>query len=270
MADWELIYEREPLPGSWNMAVDEYLFLLAQKSGLTYLRFYTWLRPTVSLGCSQDISKVLKLEECRRRGVDVVRRMTGGKLVLHHLEVTYSLASARTDLFSPTLEGSYRLISEALVRGLRLLGLPAELAASTPSAYARSHLPCFAYPARNEVEINGKKAIGSAQKRSGTCFLQHGSIPLVKEAELLAAVAYGLDPVRADSMTSLSDELGRPVSYAQAVDHLIEGFKQQFQAELAARQFTPEERNIIEKIENRKYASWSWTGERQEPPRFDF
>jgi len=270
MTDWELIYDREPLPGSRNMAVDEYLFLLAQKSKKTYLRFYTWLRPTASLGCSQDINKVLNLEECRRRGVDVVRRMTGGKLVLHHLEVTYSVASSRTDIFTSTLECSYRLISEALVRGLRLLGLPAELAVSTPPGYARSHLPCFAYPARNEVEIKGRKAIGSAQKRSGTCFLQHGSIPLQKEVELLAAISYGLDPARADSMTSLSDEAGKPVSFEQAVDHLIEGFRQQFQVEPAVHRIGPEESRIIEKIENAKYASWGWTGDRVEPPRFDF
>lgn len=270
MTDWELICDREPLPGSWNMAVDEYLFLLAQKSQKTYLRFYTWLRPTASLGCSQDINKVLNLEECRKRGVDVVRRMTGGKLVLHHLEVTYSVASARADLFTPTLEGSYRLISEALVLGLRSMGLPAELAASTPAAYARSHLPCFAYPARNEVEINGRKAIGSAQKRSGLSFLQHGSIPLVKEVELLSAISYGLDPARADSMTSLSDELGKAVSYDRAVDHLVEGFKQQFQVELTERQLRPEESRIVARIENLKYASWSWTGGRVEPPGFDF
>lgn len=270
MTDWELIYDREALRGSWNMAVDEYLFLLAQKSNKTYLRFYTWLRPTASLGCSQDMNKVLNLEECRKRGVDIVRRMTGGKLVLHHLEVTYSVASARADVFTATLEGSYRLISEALVLGLRLLGLPAELAVNTPSAYARSHLPCFAYPARNEVEINGKKVIGSAQKRSGHAFLQHGSIPLVKEVELLSAISYGLDPARADSLTSLSDELGKPVSYAQAVDFLIEGFKKQFQADLATRQLAPEESRIVARIENLKYASWSWTGERVDPPGFDF
>lgn len=270
MTDWELIYDREPLPGSWNMAVDEYLFRLAQTSGKTYLRFYTWLRPTASLGCSQDIKRVLNLEECQARGVEVVRRMTGGKLVLHHLEVTYSVASARANVFTSTLDASYRLISEALVRGLRLLGLPAGLAASTPSGYARSQLPCFAYPARNEVEVNGKKAIGSAQKRSGSCFLQHGSIPLVKEVDLLAAISRGLDPARADSITSLSDELGKPVSYDQAVAYLIEGFKQQFQADFSVRRFKPEEVKIIERIETRKYASWSWTGDRVEPAGFDF
>lgn len=270
MPDWELIYDPEPLPGSWNMAVDEYLFRLARDGSRTYLRFYTWLRPTASLGCGQDINKVLNLEGCKKRGVDVVRRLTGGKLVLHHLEVTYSVASAQAEVFTATLEGSYRLISEALVRGLQLLGLPAELASSTPPGYARSHLPCFAYPARNEVEVRGKKVIGSAQKRSGNCFLQHGSIPLVSEADLLAAISYGLDLNRRESFTSLSDELGQEISYHQAVDYLIEGFKQQFQTELIPRHISPEEAEIIMKIEASRYASWEWTGEKKVPAGFDF
>lgn len=270
MSEWELIYDREPLPGSWNMAVDEFLFHEARKSGKTFLRFYTWLRPTASLGCSQEISRVLNLEECRKRGVDVVRRMTGGKLVLHHFEVTYSVASARTDIFGATLEDSYRLISEALVQGLRLMGLPAELASSTPSGYARSHLPCFSYPARHEVVVNGRKAIGSAQKRSGSGFLQHGSIPLVKELELLAAISPGFDPARAESIASLSDELGRTVQYHQAVDFLVEGFRNSFRCRLEERKLLPEELEKIRKIEQLKYASWKWTGEKVEPEGFDF
>jgi lipoate-protein ligase A len=150
------------------------------------------------------------------------------------------------------------------------MGLPAELAASTPPGYARSHLPCFAYPARNEVEVRGKKVIGSAQKRSGSCFLQHGSIPLVTQAELLAAISYGLDPGRKGGLTSLSDELGREISYDQAVSYLIEGFKQQFEVDPVPRVFSPEETERIRKIEASRYASWQWTGEKRAPEGFDF
>ncbi|MGB9893661.1 MAG: lipoate--protein ligase family protein [Candidatus Saccharicenans sp.] len=265
MSEWLLIYDPQPQPGSWNMAVDEYLFRLAQIREDTFLRFYTWLRPTASLGCGQDLSKVLNLEECQKRGVEVVRRMTGGKLVLHHLEVTYSVASSRSEVFTATLEGSYRLISEALIRGLRLMDLPASLASSTPSGYARSHLPCFAYPARNEVEIKGKKVIGSAQKRQGVTFLQHGSIPLIKEFELLAAISYGLDQNRQGKITSLSDELGRLIGYQEAVDYFIRGFEDYFKVKLKVYEFSPEEIEIIRKIDQAKYASWQWTGERIDP-----
>jgi lipoate-protein ligase A len=190
--------------------------------------------------------------------------MTGGKLVLHHLEVTYSVVSSRTDVFTSTLENSYRLISEALISGLRLMGLPATLASSTPSGYARSRLPCFAYPARNEIEINNKKVIGSAQKRSGTCFLQHGSIPLIKEAELLAAISFGLDLERQNSLTSLSDELGRKIEYREAVNFFIDGFKNYFQIEPEIYGFSPAELEVIKKIEIKKYANWQWIAHRME------
>jgi len=265
MTEGFILFDREPLPGSWNMAVDEYLFRLAQHSQNTYWRFYTWLRPTASLGCSQEVSRVVNLEECQKRGVDVVRRMTGGKMVLHHLEVTYSVASSRTDIFTATLEGSYRLISEALVRGLELMGLKPSLTSATSSAYARSNLPCFAYPARNEVEVNGRKIIGSAQKRTGTAFIQHGSIPLIKEIDLLSAISYGLDRSRQGSMTSLSDELGREISHQQAAEYFRQGFEQYFGVKSVPLEFKPEELEIIKRIELTKYASPRWTLEKLEP-----
>lgn len=254
-----------PLPGSWNMAVDEFLFHLAQKNSAIYIRFYTWLRPTASLGCGQEVTRVLNLEECRQRGVDVVRRMTGGKVVLHHLEVTYSVASSRVDIFTATLEGSYRLISEALVKGLEIMGLKAALASTTSASYARSNLPCFAYPARNEVEISGKKIIGSAQKRAGTAFLQHGSIPLIKEIELLSAISFGLASFRQESLTSLSDELGRKISYEEAAGFFCRGFEDYFKVKLKPFQFSAADLEQIKKIEISKYANSAWTLQKIEP-----
>jgi len=259
MSDWYLLFEPGPLPGSWNMAVDEFLFHQAQQRPATFVHFYTWLKPTASLGCSQEVSRVVNLEECQRRGVEVVRRMTGGKMVLHHLEVTYSVASGETAVFSSTLEDSYRLISEALIEGLELMGLRPALASATSGAYARSNLPCFAYPARNEVEIAGKKIIGRAQKRAGRYFIQHGSIPLVSELELLMAISFGLPPARQASLTSISAELGRAISYQQAVDYFIEGFKSYFNLEFKSLVLAPSELNQIKEIESVKYANPDWT-----------
>jgi len=259
MSDWFLLSESEPLPGSWNMAVDEYLFEQARQKQVTYVRFYTWLRPTASLGCSQEVSRVVALDECQRRGVDVVRRMTGGKMVLHHLEVTYSVSSGESDIFTSTLEGSYRLISSALIKGLELMGLEPVLASSTSRLYARSDLPCFAYPARNEIEIKGKKIIGSAQKRSGNCFIQHGSIPLVSELELLLAISTGLPPARRDYLTSITDELGRNISYEEAVGYFIEGFRFYFKRDFEPLILTTADLDRIKVLESAKYANPDWT-----------
>ena len=159
------------------------------KEPATFLRFYRWERPTASLGYGQDAARAADLDFCRANGIDVVRRMTGGKVVLHHRELTYSLASSDTETFTATLRESYQLISLALVKGLELMGLSARLAPASPPAYVRGTMPCFAFPARDEIEIGGRKIVGSAQKRTGASFIQHGSVPLEKDEALLKAVA---------------------------------------------------------------------------------
>jgi len=165
--NWFLIIDKSPLPGSLNMAVDDYLFRNLDENPQTFVRFYRWERPTVSLGYSQRIHRVADIDFCQQNGIDIVRRMTGGKLVLHHKEVTYSICSSDSQTFPPTVGESYKLVSEALMRGLEKMGLKAYLADSPPDFYARGNLPCFSYPARNEIELMGKKIIGSAQKRIG-------------------------------------------------------------------------------------------------------
>ncbi|MQY57067.1 hypothetical protein GH140_02605, partial [bacterium] len=135
--EWKLILDKKPLPGSLNMAVDEFLFRSLSDEPQTYLRFYGWERPTASLGYSQYVRKVVDIEYCQKNGIDVVRRMTGGKLVLHHKEVTYSLCSSDCETFTSTLADSYRLISEALIRGFEKMGLSPCLADAPPDSYVK-------------------------------------------------------------------------------------------------------------------------------------
>jgi lipoyl(octanoyl) transferase len=94
MKEWDLIVDNTPLEGAWNMAVDEYLFRSVQECNRTFLRFYMWKRPTLSLGNSQKFENVVDPEACQKLRIDVVRRITGGKLVLHFKELTYCLCSS--------------------------------------------------------------------------------------------------------------------------------------------------------------------------------
>lgn len=262
MKYWQLIVETAPLPGARNMAVDEHLFLLAAKAGArTFLRFYQWHRPTASLGYSQEAAEVVDLDSCRRHGVDVVRRMTGGKLVLHHREVTYALASSDSEIFSESVRDSYRLISLALLKGLELMGLAARMAETTPPSYARGTMPCFAYAARDEIEIGGRKIVGSAQKRLGPVFLQHGSIPLEPEEGLLAAVSSPGRPEHAPGrgMTSLSEAAGRPVDFASAVASLSRGFTDFFGVALIPFTLGPADEVAVADLQVRKYGADDWT-----------
>jgi len=260
MNNWRYLTHSRPLPGSLNMAVDEFLFRSLGEEPTTCLRFYQWERPTASLGYGQKAARVVDPEFCRQNGIDIVRRQTGGKLVLHHREITYSVVSNDVETFTPTLGGSYKLIARALVKGLQRMGLAASLSEKAPPFYARGTMPCFSHPAQDEIEIGGLKIVGSAQKRTGGRFLQHGSIPMNHDEELLKAVS--LHQVDGGIlMTSLGRELGREVDFGWGVARLKEGFAEFFGVSLQPLILTGQEWALIHEIETRKYANPRWTFE---------
>ena len=257
--EWEVILDKKPLSGSLNMAVDDYLFQSLGDKPKTYLRFYRWEKPTVSLGYSQNIQKVVDVNSCQKLGIDIVRRMTGGKLVLHHKEVTYSLCSSDIKAFTSMLMDSYRIISQALMRGLEKMGLKPNLAETPPSSYKRGDLPCFSYPAQNEIEIKGKKIVGSAQKRAGSKFIQHGSIPLEEDEGLLESVTSLKGEKSEERKISLSEALGKKVSFDWAVEYLISGISDFFEIILIPKDFNAEEKEAILKIQKEQYENSEWT-----------
>ena len=243
------------------MAVDDYLFRSLGEKPQTTVRFYSWKNPTASLGYSQKADKVLDVQYCQNNGIDVVRRITGGKMVLHFREVTYSICSSDSGVFTDKLSDSYRLISEALMKGLEKMGLDSVLAEEPPSSYARGNLPCFSYPARNEVEVNEKKVIGSAQKRVGSTFIQHGSIPLEDDRDLLRKISFLEEREEDIRLISLAQALGKKVKFDWAVDFFIAGISDYFHVELMPRVLTEKERETVSQIQKQRYTSAGWTFE---------
>lgn len=165
----------------YNMATDEAIFSLFSTTKQPVLRFYQWRPPALSIGYFQKVSGI-DVKRCNKKGYQLVRRPTGGRAVLHDNELTYSLVQS-TEAMPGSISDTYKEISQALVWGLKKLDFPAKLCrreskGSTPA--------CFDSPARYEIEIAGKKVIGSAQTRKRGVLLQQGSIPLsVKVDELL-------------------------------------------------------------------------------------
>lgn len=129
MRVWRLIRSGH-LSGAMNMAVDEAIMRSVAEGGPPTLRFYGWEPPAISIGYFQDAEKQVDFAACKSVGVDVVRRPTGGRAVLHDVEVTYSLALPEENPIVPKgITESYREISEGMVRGLRRLGLDAKMVA---------------------------------------------------------------------------------------------------------------------------------------------
>src|SRR2546428_7488670 len=140
------------------------------------LRFYAWTPPCLSLGYFQQID-VVDLEGCRALGVEVVRRPTGGRAILHDRELTYSLALPASVLgHDGGVLASYHRLSLALQDGLRRLGVPATLAPESASSPGVHGTACFDRPSAHEILLHGRKLVGSAQMRRGRGVLQHGSI----------------------------------------------------------------------------------------------
>ena len=263
---WGLLIDPAPRSGPANMAVDEYLFACLSKEPGTTVRFYGWERPTASLGYSQVAAKVLDLAYCRQNGIDVVRRITGGKLVLHWREITYSVASSDTEAFSTALAESYRRISLGLIRGLEKMGLLARLAGPAPSSYSRGNMPCFAYPARDEIEIDGRKIIGSAQKRVGGRFLQHGSIPLQDDEGLLRGISISREEEVELRRISISEALGHNVDRDWAIDCLARGMAGYFGVWFEPLALDAAAEEAIRRLRINRYEDDDWTLGRSDGP----
>jgi lipoate-protein ligase A len=235
--------------GARNMAVDEALarsFLGEDKgTGVPTLRLFRWRPWAVSLGYNQNAAD-LDTAKCAREGIDVVRRPTGGRAILHAQELTYSLTLPGG---RRTILQMYNDIGRALVRGINLFGVGVALQRSQPdfrSAYRQpSSIPCFTSSARYEIEWRGKKLVGSAQRRFGDgdreVVLQHGSIlcgPAHRRLANLLAIDDPaiLDQVRGDlqeKTTDLSEILGREVDLGALGECIRRGFEREWGVEFS-------------------------------------
>ena len=165
--------------GVENMAIDRELMQRARREGKTFFRLYHWQPSCISLGRGQDPEKVLNMAYIKRKGYDVVMRPTGGSYVLHHGDITYAIATAgHSKCFALPLLRFYRVINQAFYRALRDIGVAENTMHFGAAAFRREHKqkPCFSHHANHEILINGKKILGSAQRRSKDALLQHGSL----------------------------------------------------------------------------------------------
>ncbi len=216
---WRLLLT-PPKDGPWNMAIDHALMDRARSSGETVFRVYSWSRPVLSLGRNQRALNVYVDSELERRGLEVVRRPTGGRALLHHREITYSVTAPSG---RDTLNASFRRINALLINALHAIGVPAEGAIAKGREPAPSGLPCFAQPSTGEIVVGGRKLIGSAQWRDAGALLQHGSIIVDDDQGIIPSVMR--DPIFAPPPASLRELLGRAPSPSELADAFLDAIR---------------------------------------------
>lgn len=180
--NWRLI-ETGSLSGAENMAIDEALLAcLNPAESVPILRLYGWNPPAFSCGRFQKPEEIIDLHRCRADGVQVVKRITGGGVIYHAEELTYSLVCPADFIpGSRNVKDAFFQLTTFLLQFYRKLGLDVCHAVDRYSGEkkfgARTAL-CFAGIESCDVLVNGKKIGGNAQRRLKNVIFQHGSIPL--------------------------------------------------------------------------------------------
>jgi lipoyl(octanoyl) transferase len=260
MTTWRLLVT-EPADGATNMAIDEALWRGRQAGASPpTLRLFAWAPPTVSLGYGQPLGADVAVAACRALGVGLVRRPTGGSAIYHdgpERELTYSVTATAADLgIGPDLLQTYRWIGSALRRGLQALGAPAALVPERPPEGPTPAF-CFARTGVFEIEVAGRKLVGSAQRRQGDSFLQHGAVLLGVDAERVRALfPTTRDPLA--TLTTLEAVLGRRPSFEEVADALAEAFAREHDLTLTPGGLTDEETARVAALVRDRYASEAW------------
>lgn len=269
-ATWRVILHG-PADGAANMAIDE---AIAEHvaAGLVppTLRFYAWEPPCLSLGYAQPAAEV-DFARLQRLGWGVVRRLTGGRAILHTDEVTYSVAVPLDD---PRVAGgvveSYRRLAQGLLAGLVELGVPVRANPKTEGTddFSNTGPVCFEVPSAYEITVNGRKLIGSAQtRRSGGVVLQHGTLPLTGDlGRICEALVFRDEAERAEARRrvlaraiTLEEALDHPVEAAEVIAALRRGFSTALNVELVESPLTPPELSRAADLRADRYATSAWT-----------
>lgn len=237
---WEIIDTGENT-GRYNMDYDLMLAERCRNENVSFIRFYRWNPYAISLGYNQSKlinGQKLDLDKCKSDGIDVVQRPTGGRAVLHSEELTYSVVTKS----AKPVKVLYREISQALLDGLRLIDVSngqlqkLSLTVTTPDLLKLTKTGmynlCFNTAIKDEINLEGKKLVGSAQRDFGDVVLQHGSILIDEHHKNIVNYLMVDDNVKTrlraeiDKKTiCLNEILNRKVSYEEIAQALIKGFQ---------------------------------------------
>ncbi|MDI6605023.1 MAG: biotin/lipoate A/B protein ligase family protein [Thermoanaerobacteraceae bacterium] len=269
MKEWRLIHI-EKHNAFQNMAIDEAIMTACREGKVPpTLRFYTWDPPGLSLGYFQKYDKEVNEDMCKKFGIDIVRRPTGGRAVLHDAELTYSFVIPEVnDYLDKTIMGSYKKISEALIRGLKHTGIDANNVHKAEQSKSLS-AACFDAPSWYEIVVEGKKLVGSAQTRNEGMLLQHGSIVidwnLDMFIELLRLKSEKTKNFLKENLmkksTTIKNILNKDIDINLLADNIKRGFEEEFEISLKVENITDYERKIAEQL-TEKYESDTWNKKR--------
>jgi lipoyl(octanoyl) transferase len=265
-AQWRLIID-SAYDGPYNMAVDEAILeAVGRGASVPTLRLYRWEPACLSLGYAQPITDV-DLARLESHGWHLVRRMTGGRAILHTDELTYSVTlPVNHPLVEGSIPDSYRRISAALLHAVNQIGLDAQADKRQHGTTAPVGPVCFEVPSDYEITAHGKKLIGSAQVRKHNGALQHGSLPLFGDVSRIVETLVTHDEAEReanrtrvlDRAITLSDALGRYVDWDEGVNAVIHAFEETFDLNFLRDELSGDETARAAELRETRYSAEAW------------
>jgi len=237
-----------------NMAIDRAV-LMANSEGKVppTVRFFAWKPPAISIGYFQSLNDEVDLANCKKFGVDYVRRITGGGAVFHENELTYSIILPESHpQISKNIMESYGRICGALVKGLKQLGIESR------------------YAPINDIIADNRKISGSAQTRKLRTVLQHGTIIIDVDVDKMFSLLKVpnekiKDKLIADvkqRVTSIKHILGKEISFSEVAKAIKTGFEEEFNIKLTKGELTEEELALSKKFEKEFFGTKVWNHRR--------
>ncbi|PIP19003.1 MAG: lipoate--protein ligase family protein [Candidatus Omnitrophica bacterium CG08_land_8_20_14_0_20_41_16] len=200
----------EPADAAYNMALDKKIFYRYMEDAIPVFRVYSWEAPSFTYGVLGQPESQIDMARCANDGIQIVSRTTGGGILFHYNEITYSLACSKEDIGEDkNVFVSYRQICAFLIFFYESLGLKASFALEADDFKDKCapHQLCSASREKYDIIINGKKIGGNAQKRKRQAVFQHGSIPLSIDWEFMRRYVPSLPKDISSGVTTLSEEL---------------------------------------------------------------
>jgi lipoate-protein ligase A len=220
-----------PASAQYNMALDKSIFTRYLNDGIPVLRVYAWEAPSFTYGVSQHPETEIDLAACLLEGVQVAQRMTGGGVLFHHREITYSFVCSKDDIGEASdVFVSYRRSCAFLTHFYKSFGLKPSFAVESADFRDQSaaHQLCSASREKYDILLNGRKIGGNAQKRSRQAIFQHGSIPFEIDWDLARRFLPSLPAGISSLVTTLNQELSFCLTRETAEDKLINSFARVF------------------------------------------
>lgn len=238
---------------AYNMAVDEALLRNFKENDLPILRLYRW-KPSLSLGRFSDVRNTLDLEVIKQQRLQLVRRMTGGGVLVHGGDLSYSLILPRETLKDTGVKESYRYLCRFLIKLYENMGLSAEFAQDLHKESKKSNI-CMAANEPYDIVVNGKKLGGNAQHYSKKVLFQHGSIPINLDETLFKDVF--LNYLGLKNISTL-DKMEKEINYKELTHLLREAFTRSFGVTLVSDTLSKIESYTSDEFLAHKYSQKRW------------